>query len=147
MLNGFAQMSDRSPLDAHAQYGGFIEPRQLSLGTKDVRSHTALARDSFVPRSPIDHAEREDHMGRPYGGMEHSRYSPPSRFMGPPPSEFTAHGSRGDPFLWSGDYGPGPATLPGGPDDYHPMPFDDWRGHDPRHSMSENTTSAFNDGS
>ena len=68
--------------------------------------------------------------------MDHSRYSPPSRFVGPPPSEFTAHATRGDPFLWSGDYGPG--TIPGGPDDYHPLPFDDWgpRG-DPRHSMGE----------
>jgi hypothetical protein len=118
------QMDERSPVE---HFPGFIEPRQLSLderGLKEARSHPALSRDSLIPQPPLEPHDREhDRMARPYAGLEHSRYPSPmsGRYTGPP--EFTTHGSRGEAFLWSGDYGPG--TLPGGPDDYHPLPFED----------------------
>ena len=121
-------MEERNP---HEHYSGFIEPRQLSLDRdlKDARIPPSppSIREGMGHLPPMDTHEREqERLARAYAGMEHMKYPPPpgvgGRFGGP--TEFTAHGSRGDAFLWSGDYGH--STIPGGPNDHHPLPFDDW---------------------
>ncbi|EJD02065.1 uncharacterized protein FOMMEDRAFT_20854, partial [Fomitiporia mediterranea MF3/22] len=110
---------DRRPFDG---YQGFIEPRQLTLDSRDVGDAAAHSREPFLRHDPEHEASLDqDPLARPYAGLDRTGYSSPGRL--PDSLDFNARGAGKSPFLWSGDYGP--SALDGYPE-FPPLQLDDW---------------------